>query len=135
MIGLVERGSGGTITSQPHPDHLRYLRQQFQPAVDLAIFTEEEKALLLKRGCWLQALEAGKIPPTTPEQHQFLEVMAGNCDPIHPLQEVWLKYKRRVAHFEEIGGTPRYERFDERQQWYDDASYKRGIHFPRRHQR
>ena len=112
--------------------HRRCLQEQFVLDVDGAVFSAEELDLLVKFGNWLRALESGAIQPISREQNHFLQVVAEKAEPLNTIEAVWLKYKRRKQALAQAQETPHYELRDERQSWYCDEAYRRGIHFPRR---
>lgn len=104
----------------------------FEIDVDSSVFSDSERASLINYGTWLAALESGEIQPTTAGQEHFLEVVAERAEPRHPLQALWMKYKHRKEALALCGEIPHYKLTDKRREWYDDAVYDKGIHFPRR---
>ncbi len=112
--------------------HQKSLHERFTLDVDGAVFSAAELELLAKHGNWLKALENGELAPMTAEQHHFLRVVQAKALPSTPLEAVWLKYKGRKQALAEMSEIPHYELRDEREAWYSEEAYRRGIHFPRR---
>ena len=59
------------------------------------IFPLEELSALKARGCWMEALAAGTIPPTTPEHEHFLQVDREEAEPATIDERAWVRLKGR----------------------------------------
>jgi uncharacterized protein YifE (UPF0438 family) len=71
------------------------LQRPFVFGCSTAVFTAEEIAVLTEFGAFLESLSSGVIPPTTPEQEQFLEVDRDETDPETVAERAWVKLKGR----------------------------------------
>jgi uncharacterized protein YifE (UPF0438 family) len=111
--------------------HRSYLQMRFELDVDGAAISAAEIKLLAKYGNWLKALENGELPPITPEQKRFHDVIAKKVPPSNVIEAAWLNYKRRKQALAEMQDIPHYGLRDERESWYAEAAYRQGIHFPR----
>src|SRR5207302_1138734 len=99
----------GMNTSEVPPDHLAYLRRRpFAFGCSTAVFPTAELEALSEYGNWLEALEAGAIRPTTPEQEHFLRVACEEADPSTVYERAWvrLKGRREYEHQEKVAPPP-----------------------------
>lgn len=77
------------------------------------IFPLEEFGALSQRGHWMEALAAGRIAPTTPEQEHFLQVDREEAEPVTVEERAWVRLKgRREFEREQRNAPPPPERED-----------------------
>jgi uncharacterized protein YifE (UPF0438 family) len=80
-------------------DHAAYLaRRDF--VIPPGDFTPDERDLLAKYGRWLEALAAGALAPTTPNQELFVRTARGEREPETAFERAWAKVERERA----VGG-------------------------------
>jgi uncharacterized protein YifE (UPF0438 family) len=80
-------------TIQDQPD--RSVGAAFRFGCSTDIFPPEEIAALTARGMWMEALAAGRIAPTSPEQEHFLKVDRDDAEPETVDERAWLRLKGR----------------------------------------
>lgn len=67
-------------------------KHTFAYSEQLEGFTPKEKDILIKSGCWLNALATGLVPPITDAQKRFISVCAGVLSASTEYELVWIKY-------------------------------------------
>lgn len=80
---------------RPHRNHRAFIGQPFKPAYPLDGFSEDEKAILVEYGRWMQAMSDVEVEPVTPAQMHFIEVCAELVEPETEFERVWMKYLSR----------------------------------------
>lgn len=64
------------------------------PVPASARLSDQERTLLSRYGYWLEALAAGTLAPTTPEQTQFVRVAQEGAEPNSPFELAWVKCRQ-----------------------------------------
>jgi uncharacterized protein YifE (UPF0438 family) len=82
-------------------EHQVYLQKKDYTPQHAGDFTTAELALLRQYGHWLEALAAGWIAPSTPEQRRFLQVVHGEAEAKTPFELVWRKLRPASEEAEE----------------------------------
>lgn len=59
-------------------------------------FSINESKALAQYGALIAALVDGKIPPSTPEDENFLATAFGKQDPQSIAEKAWVKYQKRI---------------------------------------
>src|SRR5262245_43120564 len=80
--------------------------QPFRFGCSTDIFPPEEISALSERGPWLEALAAGAISPTTPEQEHFLQVDREETEPTSVYERAWVRLKGRREFEREQATAP-----------------------------
>lgn len=78
--------------------HKEVAKQTF--LVDLAVqdlLSDEELAVLERRGAWMAALASGELRPITDAQRHFVEVANGQVMPVSPHEQLWVTYQKLLA--------------------------------------
>ncbi len=70
------------------------------------IFPLEELTALAERGNRLEALAAGTVPPTSPEEAHFLKVDREEAEPATVDERAWLRLKGRREYEREQEAAP-----------------------------
>jgi uncharacterized protein YifE (UPF0438 family) len=104
-IGLALRRRITMATRTPHRPSTE--QRPFVFGCSTAVFPADEFAALTEMGSILEALAAGELPPTTPEQRHFLKVDRDEADPRTVAERAWLRLKgRREFERESQGKAP-----------------------------
>jgi hypothetical protein len=74
-------------------EHAALLRRGAYPVHPAAALDDREKELLSRYGYWLEALAAGALAPSTPEQTQFVRVARGEAEPRSAFEVAWAKHR------------------------------------------
>lgn len=80
---------------QAPDEHKEHLRRQNFVFRCRNIFSHEEQQILLRYGCWMEALATGVIRPVTPAEERFLLVDRGQLEPESKYELAWIKLKIR----------------------------------------
>ncbi|ADR22668.1 hypothetical protein MATR_34860 [Marivirga tractuosa] len=85
--------------------HLKLITQKgrFKMDCSLAIFSNEERAILEKYGHWFKALISGELEPYTEKQKLFIEAAKNERHPISIEEKTWFKYTKRKEIEEKHG--------------------------------
>src|SRR5262245_53189974 len=86
-------------------DHEAYLTRRDFVIPHPDAFTPDERDLLAKYGRWLEALAAGILKPTTPNQEQFVQTARGQREPQTEFERAWAKVMRERAIADEVVTT------------------------------
>ncbi|MCI0704996.1 MAG: DUF413 domain-containing protein [Planctomycetia bacterium] len=86
-------------------DHAAYLARRDFVITHPDAFTADERDLLTKYGRWLEALAAGILKPTTPNQEQFVRSARGEREPETDFERAWAKVLHERALTEEVVRT------------------------------
>lgn len=70
-------------------------KQSFAFGCCVDVFPAEELELLTQRGALMEALAAGRVRPSTPEQEHFLLVDREEAEPQTLAERAWLRLKGR----------------------------------------
>jgi uncharacterized protein YifE (UPF0438 family) len=84
--------------------HPKRPQQPFVFGCSTAVFPAEEVAALTEFGGLLEALAAGAVAPTTPEQEHFLRVDREEAEPQSVAERAWVRLKAR-REFEQSDRT------------------------------
>lgn len=87
-----------------HPEGLEHSPFPFGCSTD--IFPLEELAALNERGHGMEALAAGTVAPTTPEQEHFLQVDREETEPATVDERAWVRLKGRREFEREREANP-----------------------------
>jgi uncharacterized protein YifE (UPF0438 family) len=99
--------------------HAKYLRARFVPKCPGVEFSSRDWGVLLEKGCWMEALAAGKIAPLTPGQRDFVEVSRGRRQPASYYEELWDRYRSLASYYSIIARPDSWTVQDE-DDWRDD---------------
>lgn len=99
-------------------DHRKFLKKRDFDLGCSNIFSEEEHALLIRYGCWMEALVKGVIQPITPAEERFLLVHRGEAEPQSIYEQAWSRLMGRRAFEKEDRGSPHYHVFDAGEAWF-----------------
>jgi uncharacterized protein YifE (UPF0438 family) len=75
-------------------EHVALLQRGNYPVPADAPLNDQERTLLARYGYWLEALAAGTISPTTPEQVQFVRVAQEGAEPQSAFELAWVKSRQ-----------------------------------------
>lgn len=79
------------MSPNPAPD----LSRPFVFGCSTAVFPEDEFAALTESGTLLEAIAAGTVRPSTPEQKHFLQVERDEAEPETVAERAWVRLKGR----------------------------------------
>jgi len=80
-----------------HNNHKYYLDQVFEAAISLESFSDDERDIIIRYGCWFQALMDTRLTIRTESQRHFMEVFAGVEPPRTPHEKTWAKYQKAIG--------------------------------------
>ncbi|MBX9584179.1 MAG: DUF413 domain-containing protein [Gemmataceae bacterium] len=81
----------------PPPEHAVLLARGNYPAHPAGDFDDAERELVARYGHWMEALAAGVLAPTTPEQEHFARAARGEAEPASAFEVAWAKQRQAVA--------------------------------------
>lgn len=74
------------------PSSRALLRRDFDTIVNLESLELEQRELLIKYGCWMEALASGQLSPTTEAQERFVRVARGEAEPSTKYELAWTRF-------------------------------------------
>lgn len=81
----------------PPPEHAVLLARGNYPVHPAGEFDDAEREVVSKYGHWMEALAAGVLAPTTPDQERFVRAARGEAEPASPFEVAWAKQRAAVA--------------------------------------
>ena len=79
------------------PEHAVLLARGNYPVHPAGEFDDAEREVVAKYGHWMEALAAGVLAPTTPDQERFVRAARGEAEPQSPFEVAWAKQRAAVA--------------------------------------
>jgi hypothetical protein len=79
------------------PEHAVLLARGNYPVHPAGEFDDAERELVARYGHWMEALAAGVLAPTTPEQDHFVRAARGEAEPGSAFEVAWAKQRAAVA--------------------------------------
>ncbi|MBX9627712.1 MAG: DUF413 domain-containing protein [Gemmataceae bacterium] len=79
------------------PEHAVLLARGNYPVHPAGEFDDAEREVVAKYGHWMEALAAGVLAPTTPDQERFVRAARGEAEPASAFEVAWAKQRAAVA--------------------------------------